>query len=298
LRTCWICQSNESEPFLTGDLRAATSEDLRITDHRYGQTAPLFRCSRCGFVFAHPVPSEDLVRLYSELEDPEYVSGAPYRVQQMASLLDRVLAQAPKARTLLDVGAGNGQLVHAAAARGLHAVGVEPSRALSEDARHRGLDVRCGVLSEAGLDGQVFDLVTCIDVIEHVADPIALLRAMAAYVAPDGVLVVSTPQVDSVARRLLGRRWWHFRMAHVCFFSDEAMQRALAAVGFRVSSRHRQVWWFSASYLVERLGSFGPGRRSADALRRLSRLPVLGAFHVPLDLRDSWVYLCQRDSRP
>jgi 2-polyprenyl-6-hydroxyphenyl methylase/3-demethylubiquinone-9 3-methyltransferase len=52
------------------------------------------------------------------------------------------------------------------------------------------------------LDGQ-FDLITCMEVIEHVADPAAFVRALARRLAPDGLLVMSTPNATGWSRLMM-----------------------------------------------------------------------------------------------
>ena len=49
------------------------------------------------------------------------------------------------------------------------------------------------------LDGQ-FDLITCMEVIEHVADPAAFVKALARRLAPDGLLILSTPNAHRAGR--------------------------------------------------------------------------------------------------
>jgi 2-polyprenyl-6-hydroxyphenyl methylase/3-demethylubiquinone-9 3-methyltransferase len=62
------------------------------------------------------------------------------------------------------------------------------------------IDYRAGELSE--LEGQ-FDLITCMEVIEHVADPAAFVATLARRLAPDGLLVLSTPNATGWAKLLM-----------------------------------------------------------------------------------------------
>ena len=68
-----------------------------------------------------------------------------------------------------------------------------------------------------------FEVVTLIDVIEHVPDPVDLMRRIKSVMAPDGICVVVTPDVNSVAARLMGWKWWHFRAAHIGYFNKSTL---------------------------------------------------------------------------
>jgi 2-polyprenyl-6-hydroxyphenyl methylase/3-demethylubiquinone-9 3-methyltransferase len=99
-------------------------------------------------------------------------------------------------KTALDVGCGAGLLAEPLARLGAKVTGVDASSELIAAARGHakamGLDLDYRAADVLEVDGQ-FDLVTCMEVIEHVADPAAFLGALARRLAPDGLLMLSTP---------------------------------------------------------------------------------------------------------
>lgn len=274
------------------------SEHLLITDARYGTTLALERCEDCGFLFANDPGLASLDDLYAALDDPAYVEGTEARTRQMRWLLASSLKRQPAARTLLDVGAAAGLLVLEAARLGLDAAGIEPSRSLTDAARETGANVVSGTLPHPALEGRLFDIVALVDVIEHVADPVALCRAAADRLAPGGLLVVVTPDVSSIAARLLGARWWNFRVAHVGYFSPTSFSRAAARAGLSVVGGHRALWFFPVGYLLARITSYVPLPQSA--VRAIERSPLAAralAAVIPLNLFDSSVYFLRKDPR-
>jgi 2-polyprenyl-3-methyl-5-hydroxy-6-metoxy-1,4-benzoquinol methylase len=290
---CWICGNREAKPWKARNLPAHLSpDDLKVTDHRYGTTLALDQCSGCGFIYAHGDELPELTALYEQLEDDEYERTQDTRVLQMRWILDLSLRARPHARRVLDIGSGAGLLVAEAKRRGLEAVGVEPSRSLVEVAeRVNGVQLLQGTFPHPELSTSRFDVVFLVDVIEHVADPVGLLKATADVLAPGGAVVVVTPDVKSILARLLGQRWWHFRLAHVGYFDRSTLTRALENAQLTPVRWWRAKWFFRVEYLAERLGVYLPIQWFNRIAGRSRVLRAAYQFVVPVNLHDSWVVL-------
>jgi SAM-dependent methyltransferase len=293
---CWVCGSKSTRHWRKG-LNAAQlhSDDLRITDSRYGTTLSLHRCDACGFRFAPAAEADQLADLYEGLIDPGYEGSQDGRLRQMRKLCELAREAHPAAETALDVGAASGLLVAEAQRAGLDAMGIEPSRSLVELARtQNGVEVLCGVLPKAELEGRQFDVVFLVDVIEHVADPIALLQHCVDRLAEEGLLVLATPDMSSLSAKLLGSCCWHYRLAHVGYFDRRSLEAALARVGLRAFGWHRPVWYFPASYLASRVESYLPVAGFNRLARRLPPLRWIYEREVRLRIPDSYVVLARR----
>lgn len=146
-------------------------------------------------------------------------------------------------RTALDVGCGAGLLTEPLARMGAHVTGLDAAPELIEAARthagESGLAIRYVAGELAELDGQ-YDLVTAMEVVEHVADPASFVRTLAARLAPGGLLLMSTPNRTAWSRLLIvtlaegtGRipRGTH---DHDQFLTPEELATHLAASGLGV----------------------------------------------------------------
>ena len=293
---CWVCGGSRLEPWKPGNLASPlVSEDLRISDARYGLTLPLVRCLGCGFCFSNSREVARLDDLYAELDDPGYEGSQESRELQMRWLVKLARQAHPGARTALDVGAASGLLVAEAGRQGLDALGVEPSCSLVSVARQQaGVEVLHGALPHRALEGRSFDLVFLVDVIEHVADPIGLLERCVERLAEGGVLLVVTPDVSSLAARALGPRWWHYRVAHVGYFDRASLDRAFARTGLCVVRRVRARWFFSVDYLATRVERYLPVAAWNRFARRFGPLRWLYRRVIPLNLFDSDAVLLRR----
>lgn len=280
---CWICGGGHLRLVKPGNLPDVLHpEALRITDANYGLTADIFRCESCGFLQCPNVPR--VLELYEQMSDESYEDTRAARSQQARALIN-IISRYKKTATLLDVGAGSGILVEEALASGFDARGIEPSSPLQATAAQRGLPVTHGVLPHSGLTGP-FEVVTLIDVIEHVPDPVDLMRRIKSVMAPDGICIVVTPDVSSVAARLMGWKWWHFRAAHIGYFNKSTLALALEKAGLRVNAITRPSWRLPSSYLAERAFSYLP-RPFRPTLPS-----VLGRIVVPINLYDSILVIC------
>jgi len=290
LASCPLCGGGRIRPFKKGtvDPVAVNAGDFKITDSRYGSRWALSSCRDCGFVFADPAPDpEAIAGFYAALEDEEYGQEGEGRGRNFAAILRRLAAFAPPGCRLLDVGAASGIFLDLARAAGYVVRGIAPSASLAAEAERRfGLELFRGT-AEQYPRGETFRIVTLLDVLEHVTDPCALMAALTPLLEPGGVLVIVTPDVGSLAARILGGRWWHYRTAHVNFFNRRSLRRLLGRYGFEIAASRRFAWHFTAYYLATRLLPGLKGSALQGALKKL---------HLRLQLFDSWeVYARKRE---
>jgi 2-polyprenyl-6-hydroxyphenyl methylase/3-demethylubiquinone-9 3-methyltransferase len=106
-------------------------------------------------------------------------------------------------KTALDVGCGAGLLAEPLARLGAKVTAIDPAAELIGAARDhaagQGLDIDYRVSAVENVTG-TFDLITAMEVIEHTADPQQFLRDLAKRLAPNGLLILSTPNATAWSR--------------------------------------------------------------------------------------------------
>ena len=154
-------------------------------------------------------------------------------------------------KTALDVGCGAGLLTEPLARLGAKMTAVDASPEVIAVAREHaattGLDIDYRVADVAALHGE-FDLVTAMEVIEHVAEPAAFVNALAKRLAPGGLLIMSTPNATALSKLMmivvaegLGRipRGTHdFEK----FITPERMKALLGQAGFKCLDVQGMAW--------------------------------------------------------
>jgi 2-polyprenyl-3-methyl-5-hydroxy-6-metoxy-1,4-benzoquinol methylase len=152
---------------------------------------------------------------------------------------------APPGSTLLDVGSGAGAFLTLAADAGFRVTGLELNPRLAERARQRsGSEVVVGDVESEALGSRRFDVITLLDLIEHLLDPVAVLRRCHRWLAPGGHIIVYTPnhsslivRVADALYRLSGGRMRGpvselFDCLHTVFFDPRTLRLALEQAGF------------------------------------------------------------------
>jgi len=281
--SCPVCGSADFAQFMEGtiDPGTLTTEDFKITDNRYGSLWTFQQCAACSFVFSNPCLHEDaVVEFYSQLEDNEYSSEAEGRGKNFKTLLKRMSKIQTPDSTLLDIGAASGIFLHEALHWGYDVTGLEPSEFLVNEAKRLyGLIIEQGTIENLKDDAS-FSTVTCLDIIEHLVEPDAFMARVSRIMKPGGLLVIVTPDIGSLASRLAGKRWWHYRIAHINFFNKKSLEHLLEKHGFEILKKKRYTWNFSAFYLATRIF---PSLNDKKTLQR-----ILKKINFKLQLFDSW----------
>ena len=206
-------------------------------------------CHDCGLLFTNPIPTEEQLERY-------YADEGPYRAHKVeageARRLERKgrarkTERAPRARDLLlnalapylavhnpppgaralDFGCGDGKILDRLQDRGWETYGIEPSTSVAF-ARHRRLDA-------PPQDGS-FDFIVLHHVLEHVTDPLGVLRQLGGALREGGRLFISLPRLDTLPRHgqlkycIDGRK-------HLICFSETCLTGLLARAGVAVTAR-------------------------------------------------------------
>ena len=164
-----------------------------------------------------PEEAERFGKLAADWWDPDGASAmlhklGPVRLKYIRDRIDQHWQIDERSRTplegksALDVGCGAGLLAEPLSRLGASVTGIDAAPEVIAVARDHaasmGLEIDYRVTAVEKIDGQ-FDLVTSMEVIEHVADPAAFVNSLAWRLAPDGLLILSTPNATAWSRLMM-----------------------------------------------------------------------------------------------
>jgi len=287
-KECPVCSGCQLRPFRKGtfDFLSLNKDKIRITDSDYGKIWNLTLCETCCHVFADPCPSPELIHsLYSKIEDPLYEEEAKGRGKNFLRILSYLEKIHPKKGNILDVGAATGILLNLARQRGWKTAGVEASKWAARFAREKyNLNIQEGSFESARLKKSQYTAVTMVDFIEHVPHPFEAVTKAFKVLSHEGTLCIVTPDIGSVAAKIMNGKWWHFRPAHLGYFSKESLVFLLQRAGFRIIKLRKYSWTFSAYYLISRKSRLKFLINNSDLASLWKRIPIKLALCDSLEI--------------
>ncbi len=247
---------------------------------------PLVECLSCGFRYVGTRRSELTFGIGKPHETTDNVrtANAQFRnlgleeEHRLAGLnakwrLDLIRKIKPMGK-LLEVGCARGDFLQAAGPF-FDVYGVEPNPELAAEAG-RVAPVHCDIIERTPWSG--FDVVVSFHVIEHVNSPRSFIRAVSEKLKPGGVLVIETPNIDSLPFKIFRTQWRQFIPEHYFFFDPDTMGRLLSLHGLKTSRTQWIGKHASLDLVLNRLSRYLPWLPERAGISRLT-------FRVnPLDI--------------
>jgi len=216
--------------------------DKRDIAFRLQDPYTVVRCAECGLHYLSPrLEANAMQRVYRE---PSYYEGGSsgysdgsYSFQEPAlrATFRRFLFNLNKRRLtggrLLEIGCGPGYLLDEAKPFFERRLGTEFSPEIAAIARRTGAKVFVGGIEQVPADLK-FDCIVATQVIEHVYDPLSFVQQLVDHALPGGHIVLATPDIGGVLRKIMGRRWPSFKTPeHVVYFDFGTLSSAMRRAG-------------------------------------------------------------------
>lgn len=239
----------------------------------------LLACRACGFQFKDPsIPREALMACY------EKASGAHWGenvdpIHRYYDVIAEMIERHASGRRILDVGCFNGSLLmYLGDAWSRH--GVEPSLQAARLAKERGITILAPQIDMLPSDTAPFDVITAIDVLEHITDPRPFFSDIHRLLKPGGIFLAVTADTESLSWRIQGSRYWYCSLPeHVSFYSPRVMasvgrQYGSAIVEVQRLSHERSRWQERLIQRTKNLGYVAGGYLRGLGVPSLRRLFV------------------------
>jgi len=218
---CRVCGAEGLAPILSG------------YKGQFEDAYSLVKCGQCSFVSLRPLPSAELLARYYDLD--YWSSGqagssgmmATFFRFRMAGIIRDIRRFIGIKSRVLDWGAGDGSLLRLLGRAGYDAWGIDRYSVPSVQDRLINASIE-----EADFPPEHFEAITCLHVLEHLADPAASMKSALSLLKPGGLLVLETPNISSLGFKLFKERWQPLEIpTHLNHFSSQSLETLLRILG-------------------------------------------------------------------
>jgi 2-polyprenyl-3-methyl-5-hydroxy-6-metoxy-1,4-benzoquinol methylase len=222
-RACPVCDEAKAEPYLS-----------KLNFH-------LVRCPQCSMIYTNPVPAEMATGTFYDWAGGEYLSPEKVESDYADVRFERELRLFRtycQSGSVLDVGCSSGAFLYQLKKRfpnDYTILGTDVSQEPLDHAVKMGVPIVRGEFLTQTF-GEKFDAVTFWAVMEHLAEPKKFLQKAAAILKPGGHCFILTPNMDSLAVRLIGAKYRYIFAEHLNYFTPRTMER-FAGAEFSVVGR-------------------------------------------------------------
>lgn len=266
----------------------------------------IYRCPSCGFEMTH------LQKDYDEFLRTQYAKGyftgdptkrayvsyqkdKTYITKNMNKLLAQIYRIKPNGR-LLDVGAAMGYFIELAVSRGYDGYGFDPSLyAVSQAKKLVGKQrIKHGSVHTVDYPPKSFDIITMLDVFEHLKDPKKDLQKLVTFLKDDGIILIATGDTNSVFAKAAGRRWTFYNPPqHLFFFDQSTLTTVLTRTGLKPFRWFRVGKWLSIEYILHLAYTLGESAIASWFYRRIFHT-FIGRLPLYIPLYDNMIVIAKK----
>jgi 2-polyprenyl-3-methyl-5-hydroxy-6-metoxy-1,4-benzoquinol methylase len=208
----------------------ANQSELKIEDNILRNSYSLATCGKCNFKFTYPRPNIDfLIDYYNSISSVRFYKFSNERcIKDSKGIYSDIKKYKPEAKTVLEIGGSTGYYLNGLKLRGYDVIGSE----LSADAVKLAKEWYNIKMYEAefpptSYEGS-FDVIIIHHVIEHVIDPINFIAVAKKYLSKNGIIIIETPNVNSIGIKMFGRHYPVFcPPGHLNYFSITTIKELL-----------------------------------------------------------------------
>ncbi|MBW2976429.1 class I SAM-dependent methyltransferase [Candidatus Woesearchaeota archaeon] len=257
------------------------------------------KCKKCGLVYVNPrLKEKKLHEIYNKeyFENPalngsrssfcgygEYLKEKG-NIQSTFNRRLKKINKFSKRGKLLDVGCAFGFFLELAKKDGWDVKGLEISKYAYAYAKEKlKLPAVNKTLEKARFKANSFGVVTLFDVIEHLPDPKSTLKEVRRILKPQGLVVITTPDIGSITAKILWKNWEEVKRVreHIYYFSKDTLKKLLESLGFKVLGTESAGRFFSVESAVKRGKLYN--KAIFSVIEKLSKILRLNKKNIYID---------------
>ena len=219
----------------------------------------VINCKSCKFIHIHPIPSNKELHAfykndYYQKTKPNYIQGNEKEIQYLNYTFDEKLdilesLLSSKSKRVLDIGSGPGFFLRRAKQRGWQILGIEPSPIAYNYSKKQNVPTIQKFFYEVNFkEIGKFDAIHIYDVLEHVNDPISVIKKSHSLLKKGGIIVVEVPNdfnpLQKLVQNVLNKKEYWITLSaesrnsgifdHLNYFDFSSISYTLNRAGFKI----------------------------------------------------------------
>ena len=216
-RRCLLCGSNDTK----FEFKSINKHGRHVIDS--SDTFDMYSCNICHSLFLNSLTiNDDYFKKYYNTGYYDSVAGLQkgfintlvekletWSLSQKQKLIVSNVKRTKKKITILDIGCGDGKFLAHLDDKKFERFGIEINPEGIKKAEDRGLTIYNNDILRIDFGNQRFDVIALWQVIEHLEDPIAVFKKINTILSPDGIVILSTPNMLSIGSQFGKHDWFH-----------------------------------------------------------------------------------------
>ncbi len=218
----------------------------RDRDFKIGGFFEIARCKSCGLIFTNPRPSIKDIRYFypnnygphigMPITNSNFIKKIIFRLwEDYKGLFSVDLVKNLVKGKILDIGCGSGAYLNYLRKKGWQVAGLDVSPLAVKQTRRLGIECFMSEVYNADFRPESFNVVTAINTIEHMHNPLRSLKKINEILKKNGTLIIVVPNVESLEAKIFGRHWHEWDIPrHLYHFSLETLTKLLELANFNI----------------------------------------------------------------
>jgi 2-polyprenyl-3-methyl-5-hydroxy-6-metoxy-1,4-benzoquinol methylase len=226
----------------------------------------IVKCNHCDFVYVNPrLQKKELLKIYTDnyFDNTDvgyfhYKENKELRKKNFQKWIDDSVnfLGHDEDRNALDIGCAAGYCLEIFKTKGWRPYGIELNTEYAGQLLQNGYKVYNSPFLDISFE-EKYSIITLFDVVEHLTDLQEHFIKLHSILDNSGIIVLITPDYNSLQRKLLGKKWFQFKpIEHIHYFSLTTFKKLIDSTGFTIVSSKKAGQYSNADFLINRLEKY------------------------------------------
>ena len=256
----------------------------------------IYKCNKCELKFSElaALPNKKVEDKYNNVIDNIYIDEIPHREKYFSSLYKKISYNFHKDHSVLEVGSYYGVFGNIIKPNVKKYSGLELSKHGSDySKKNYNLEIFNETIEEHSERQLKYDIIVMADVIEHFSNPFKMLEIIERILKPDGLLIFTTYNMDSLYAKITGKNYHWILPMHLFYFSNKTLKNICLENNLKIYKIKNDSRVVSFYYLLNKLTLIFP--KLKFLFQYINKIKLLHKININVNLFDLNIYFVKKN---